>query len=444
MKHVLDGMVSTWEALYYTPFHRARATGRQIELSPWTPREALSTSPTPLEGEEEGEGGDGEVDTSRVGGEDRSGNDRGSSEREEGSRGGVDEDRGAQGDAAAREAEEIPSDLDSSPQPRWNISQGDSPRDYDESVPPSEADLVSPSSIDVKELEGGAIDVGSIREPKPVLGNPVIPLTFLCCCSAIREPLRRIGQTPRSRRYILYLYSFTFIMIVALLNPKGFVVFLEVVESLAINVEAGLFIGLLFFSACRDKRLETKDIYLPLSRSTQGFLFVFSMVTFGGAILYDITKTIFKVAGWMGLVWTVVWAAGLVVMLVVPRCCCLRGARWYHNQAFPPWRSGRGGLCYTMFSRLFHALATSKFLADAPAQLLLGATFVLASLIATNIDASLNPLGPAIVLVAYLLSCAAMMVSSFFLLFLVVVVNVSVSLPCTRYAWLRAALCWAA
>jgi len=61
------------------------------------------------------------------------------------------------------------------------------------------------------------------------------------------------------------MFWFGFVLLVALANPSGFIVVLEVFTSLALNLEAGLFVGLMYIEAIKvassseDERLLTAD-----------------------------------------------------------------------------------------------------------------------------------------------------------------------------------------
>ncbi len=62
-------------------------------------------------------------------------------------------------------------------------------------------------------------------------------------------------QTQVGQRWALYLFWFGLVLIVALANPQGFLIVLEVFTSLALNLESGLFVGLMYYRAAKDNRV---------------------------------------------------------------------------------------------------------------------------------------------------------------------------------------------
>jgi len=62
-------------------------------------------------------------------------------------------------------------------------------------------------------------------------------------------------QSQLGQRWALYLFWFGLVLVVALANPQGFLIVLEVFTSLALNLESGLFVGLMYYRAAKDNRV---------------------------------------------------------------------------------------------------------------------------------------------------------------------------------------------
>lgn len=167
------------------------------------------------------------------------------------------------------------------------------------------------------------------------------------------------GRTMRSRAYVYYALCFTGVTMVSLANPNGFVLMLELVESLAMNIgthpgtwppptatthdklqvahmfsgecflstssiffrlhprsppsasslvcgyhvllavptESGLFIAIMYYGAVHDSKAKPSDLVLPLSHGFSKALLYFSASTFSTAIVYDLYHSMDVVGG---------------------------------------------------------------------------------------------------------------------------------------------------
>uniref|UniRef100_UPI00398E9B90 uncharacterized protein n=1 Tax=Pristiophorus japonicus TaxID=55135 RepID=UPI00398E9B90 len=109
--------------------------------------------------------------------------------------------------------------------------------------------------------------------------------------------LIKIGGLKSVTRGLVCLLGFGIIFMVAMSNPKGFVVVLDKVASFALNIEAGLFIFLML----RNARSEPyKHITVPLPMSRRIFLLHWLLpVYFLFAVGYDIYQSLVLMAhGW--------------------------------------------------------------------------------------------------------------------------------------------------
>jgi hypothetical protein len=69
-----------------------------------------------------------------------------------------------------------------------------------------------------------------------------------------------ISQSPNKYRFGMYALNFGCVLLVALLNPSGFLMIMEVFTSLALNLEAGVFVVIMLFVSNR----LTKANYAPI------------------------------------------------------------------------------------------------------------------------------------------------------------------------------------
>ena len=93
-------------------------------------------------------------------------------------------------------------------------------------------------------------------------------------------------------QFSLYVLFFGMVVLVASLNPKGFLVVLEVFTSLALNVESGLFVALMVYLS-RKPQYDTVPIPLRMSQELW-WTWWLVMAYFLFACLYDIVVSLMK------------------------------------------------------------------------------------------------------------------------------------------------------
>ncbi|GAM18964.1 hypothetical protein SAMD00019534_021390, partial [Acytostelium subglobosum LB1] len=96
----------------------------------------------------------------------------------------------------------------------------------------------------------------------------------------------------RIREFILYFIAFGFILMVAMLNPKGFLVVMEVGASLGLNLQSGLFMVWMLIRS--RKQYSHYPIPLPLHRSLYSTRHIV-LIYFTFAVLYDVYEVIMKI-----------------------------------------------------------------------------------------------------------------------------------------------------
>ncbi|EGD77085.1 hypothetical protein PTSG_07424 [Salpingoeca rosetta] len=97
-----------------------------------------------------------------------------------------------------------------------------------------------------------------------------------------------------AQNLLLYLGCFGLVFIIAIFNPKSFLLVLEVVTSLALNIEAGAGVGVMFYVA---RSLQSDDaIPTPLSRIWD-VAWVPITIFFLAAVGYDVVTTLLEYAG---------------------------------------------------------------------------------------------------------------------------------------------------
>lgn len=84
-------------------------------------------------------------------------------------------------------------------------------------------------------------------------------------------------------QFTLYILFFGIILIVALLNPKSFFIVMEVFASLALNLESGFFITIMYFIS------RTYQLPIPVKLPRIAIVFaILVLLYFGFAVLYDL------------------------------------------------------------------------------------------------------------------------------------------------------------
>ena len=119
----------------------------------------------------------------------------------------------------------------------------------------------------------------------------------------------------RAWQYVLYLLGFGLILTVAMLNPDGFVVFLSVFGSFALNIECGLFVALMVRAVRQEAVFRDQFIPVKLSEKSLGVLEWFSTISFSIAVLYD-WLTAGHAFGIEGPLWYAVAVPALVILLL--------------------------------------------------------------------------------------------------------------------------------
>lgn len=88
-------------------------------------------------------------------------------------------------------------------------------------------------------------------------------------------------------KMILYILGFGLILIMALLNPQGFLTMLSVFGSFALNMECGVFISLMANEVRSKSEFSNAYIPLKLSNRLSIILIKFAKYTFSFALVYD-------------------------------------------------------------------------------------------------------------------------------------------------------------
>lgn len=90
------------------------------------------------------------------------------------------------------------------------------------------------------------------------------------------------------RRALLYLVNFTFIYLMAATNPRSFLLIIERLTSLVLNLEAGMFIVLMLYRS----RLDHAQVKIPFELPKPLFHFAATvMVYYMTAVVYDVLLT---------------------------------------------------------------------------------------------------------------------------------------------------------
>jgi len=106
-----------------------------------------------------------------------------------------------------------------------------------------------------------------------------------------------IRTVPRFRA-LLYSLSFGLVLSLALANPEGFIVFIEVFGSFALNLECGVFISVMAWNAQTSPRFADLPIPLRAARAAQFGLIGFTAFLFSAACTYDVWSSGAAALGW--------------------------------------------------------------------------------------------------------------------------------------------------
>ena len=101
------------------------------------------------------------------------------------------------------------------------------------------------------------------------------------------EQMLQILRQGVSTKIFLYISGFGLIVVLALLNPSGFLSILSVFGSFALNVECGIFVSLMAEELRGNIQFNGKFIPVKLSEQTSNGLIKFAKYTFTFAIIYD-------------------------------------------------------------------------------------------------------------------------------------------------------------
>lgn len=172
------------------------------------------------------------------------------------------------------------------------------------------------------------------------------------CAGVVRRGVVSLNKV--SLTIVLYLFWFGLILVVAISNPDGFFDVLEVFTSLALNIESGFFIGLMWYSAKKrnvaesNQTLEDEQHHEPtlphpatliqapslLSDKFGNVAMLFTIVTFLFAVIFDIGEALGGVIGTKRTVWVFLWVVLLSLnTILLPRT----GKFWlfYYNLPVP-------------------------------------------------------------------------------------------------------------
>jgi len=140
---------------------------------------------------------------------------------------------------------------------------------------------------------------GMIRKWKAVVLHPAPdpqPRLFARCSAHVRKASVWFGNLKvRHKQALYYSLFFGFIFLVAQTNPKSLLILIEFITSLALNLEAGAFIGVMLGTARGPK---WRDVKIPCALHETVFRarwFVIFYFLF--AVCYDIVSVVVSLAG---------------------------------------------------------------------------------------------------------------------------------------------------
>ena len=115
-----------------------------------------------------------------------------------------------------------------------------------------------------------------------------------------RNPIKRLGSFLNKKKPIIfvlclqfgfYIIAFSFVLAVALLNPKSFFHVMEVFTSLALNLESGVFIAVMLIVS-RSRRWASLQVPVALPKVFIYSTFIFVAFYFLFACFYDVVSTL--------------------------------------------------------------------------------------------------------------------------------------------------------
>lgn len=131
----------------------------------------------------------------------------------------------------------------------------------------SAVQLSTPAALDQQSSSGSVYGAVAAPAPAPVFTRDAAEAKLRGQCLAAWACVRRsaraassavwqatarlvpVLQTQHGQRGALYCVMFGLVLLVALINPSGFLIVLEVFTSMAVNLEAGLFVALMWMGA---------------------------------------------------------------------------------------------------------------------------------------------------------------------------------------------------
>ena len=143
-------------------------------------------------------------------------------------------------------------------------------------------------STGTKHVLDGFVKSWRAKAASPVDASSYVPMWM--------QDLARLPIPTNARRGVLYTSLFATVFLFAASNPEGFINVMEKVTSLALNLESGVFIVLMYGTA----RQMTENIYVPWALPSWSFpLRWVVMIYFIYAVLYDIVLIVFSdILGW--------------------------------------------------------------------------------------------------------------------------------------------------
>eukprot|EP00753_Platysulcus_tardus_P006833 PLAT14617.1.p1 GENE.PLAT14617.1~~PLAT14617.1.p1 ORF type:complete len:505 (+),score=208.74 PLAT14617.1:74-1588(+) len=95
----------------------------------------------------------------------------------------------------------------------------------------------------------------------------------------------------KTMQWGMYAIGFGLILLIAQLNPRGFLVSLEVYTSLALNLESGLFVSFMYRAAVLRPAAELRSLPLQFRTLPQATSIAVALF-FGGAVVFDIVRSL--------------------------------------------------------------------------------------------------------------------------------------------------------
>ena len=113
--------------------------------------------------------------------------------------------------------------------------------------------------------------------------------------------------------YALYVGGFGAVLVVAIMNPQGFLLVLGAVTSMALNLAGGVFVALMYVASRQRAFDEAHPLLLPLDEGMGSALAAFVLASFDVAVLYDVHGSTASPLGEAAAA----WSTGVVAAVLV-------------------------------------------------------------------------------------------------------------------------------